>query len=338
MKYIINVSVLNGYTGETMSDVSLKQKLGELVTEFFILRSIETRTKKTDNSPYLVLELGYPHGRIWAHVWDNTEDFLSEYGEGDIIKVQGLVEQYKEMTQINIKKIRKAVPTDEVLPENLLPQYPGDLNALKESLENIIESFSNDKLRDLCAEILIISEFSERFTNAPAGKLWHHNYAGGLLEHSVSVAGICMKIAQQYPDVNSDLLCAGALLHDVGKVDAYNIVPYIDYSDEGRLEGHVALGYARIKDAMNKLEDFPCELSKELSHLLLSHHGELSNAAPVVPMTVEAFILHHSDEIDSKVNALQRISKEQDTPRRKWSNYVNLLDRFIYFGETENGE
>jgi len=318
-----------------MSEVSLKQRIGEMVTEFFILRNIETRTKKSDNMPYLVLELGYPHGRIWAYIWDNIEAFLGEYAAGDIVKVQGIVDQYREITQIQIKKIRKAAASDDVAPEDLLPRYHGDLTALKKRMKKIIQGIGDNDLRDICSAVLLESDFSKQFCSAPGGKLWHHCYIGGLLEHTVTVAEICIAAARQYPLVDADMLCAGALLHDVGKVDAYKTTPYIDYSDEGRLSGHVVLGYSRVRDAVKKLKEFPEEKSKQLLHLILSHQGELEKASPVVPMTIEAVILHFADEIDSTVNAALRIRKEQKTPRRRWSNYVNLLDRFLYFGDTE---
>ena len=121
-----------------MSDDSLKQHIGEEIKQFFILRSVEIRHKKSDNSPYAVLELGYPHGRIWANIWENTAEFTAEYGGGDVVKIQGKIEQYRETTQINIKRIRKALPSDEVYPEDLLPQYPGDTTQLVKRLEKLI--------------------------------------------------------------------------------------------------------------------------------------------------------------------------------------------------------
>jgi len=316
-----------------MKDVSLKQRIGEQYTGFFIIRTIEMRRKKSDNAPYLVLELGYSQGRIWSNVWENTDAFLGEYAEGEVVKIQGIIEKYRDQTQISMMRIRKAVATDNVHPEDLLPHYPGDISVLKKKLQDVIDSISHEGLREICTKLLLEGEFSDRFMRAPGGKLWHHGYSGGLLEHTVSVAELAQRIAVQYPDVDPDILCAGALLHDIGKVDAYAVVPYIDYSDEGRLIGHVVKGYERVQAAIRSVEKFPQEIAKQLLHLILSHHGLLENASPVVPMTLEAIILHQIDQIDSQVNAWLRIRNEQ-TPRKKWSDYVNIADRFFYFGDS----
>lgn len=321
-----------------MTEVSLKQRIGEEVTQFFVIRNIETRIKKSDNNPYLVLELCYPQGRIWANIWDNTEAFIAEYQSGDIVKIRGVIEQYRDMTQINIRKIRKSVESDDVQPEDLLPVYPGDLDKLKKRLPKVIKSITNPHLQALCESVLLDDEFSARFSRAPAGKLWHHGYLGGLLEHTLKIVDLCESVAPYYPQVNPDLLRAGALLHDIGKVEAYMTVPYIEYTDEGRLIGHIVLGYERVREAIKRSKDFPEEIAIQILHLILSHQGELEKASPVVPMTLEGIILHHADEIDSTVNAFQRIMNEQKTPHKKWSNYVNLIDRFVYFGEFNENE
>lgn len=321
-----------------MTEVSLKQRVGEEITKFFIIRGIETRTKKSDNEPYLVLELGYQQGRIWANIWENTDAFLAEYQAGDVVKIRGVVEQYRDMTQLNIRKIRKSAESDDVHPEDLLPVYPGDLNKMKKLLPKYIKKISNSHLQALCTSILLEDEFNTLFCKAPAGKLWHHGYVGGLLEHTLKIVDLCESIAAHYPQLNPDLLRAGALLHDVGKVETYTTVPYIEYSDEGRLIGHIVLGYERVREAIKMSKDFPEEIAKQLLHLIISHQGELAKASPVVPMTLEGIILHLADEIDSTINAFQRIIDEQKTPHKKWSSYVNLIDRFIYLGGLNKNE
>ena len=318
-----------------MDDVSLKQKIGERITRFFVIKDIEVRTKKTDNQPYLVLELGYNKGRIWSNIWDNTEDFLEEYNAGDVIKIQGVLDQYKEQTQIKIEKIRKSVASDDVRPDEYLPSYNGNISDLEKELSKSVKSIKNKHLNILCDSMLLKGDLSNRFRIAPGGKLWHHGYMGGLLEHTLAVTKICDVVAAQYDYINTDLLHAAALLHDIGKADSYTITPYIDYTDEGRLVGHIVIGYEYIKSTIRSIDGFPDELSKQLLHLILSHQGELKNASPVVPMISEGIILRYADEIDSKLNAMKRITDDQKTGRNKWSNYVNLLDRFLYFGEAD---
>ena len=319
-----------------MEDTSLKLKIGERLTGFFVIKNIETRSKRSDDTPFLILELGYDKGRIWANVWDETEDFLEEYIAGDIVKIQGVIDQYKDQIKIKIEKIRKTVSSDDVKPEDILPSYPGDLSDLKKRLDASIASIKDKHLRTLCESIVLEDEFNEKYCSAPAGKLWHHGYIGGLIEHSRAVDSICEAVSPQYDHVNADLLKTAALLHDIGKVDTYTTTPYIDYTDEGRLIGHIVIGYDIIKNAIRSHKDFPEELSRQLLHLILSHQGELENASPVVPMTLEGVLLHYADEIDSNMNAYMRIIREQWSPHQNWSAYVNLINRYIYFGGIES--
>ncbi|MCP4725896.1 MAG: HD domain-containing protein [bacterium] len=314
-----------------MNEISLKKKLGEEVTEFFLIKDIEEKRKKTDNCPFLVLELGYPEGRIWSYVWDNTDEFLKEYNTGDIVKIRGFVEQYRDQFQIRITKIRKTVASDDITPEDLLPQFHGNMKDLEKRLNNVIERIEDRFFRELCSYLLLKGEGGIIFRKAPGGKLWHHGYIGGLLEHTVAVAELAEMIGGNYPGLNIDLLRAGALLHDIGKAQAYSVSPHIEYTDEGRLIGHIVQGYSIVENEIRNQKDFPEEHAKQLLHLILSHQGEHEKQSPVVPMTKEALILHYADEIDSGLNAFKRIIEEQKTPDRNWSNYVNLIDRFIYF-------
>ncbi len=314
-----------------MSDSSLKKKLGEEVTEFFLIKDIEEKKKKTDNSPFLVLELGYAEGRIWSYIWDNTNEFLDEYKTGDIVKVRGFVEKFKDQYQLKLTRIRKAVSSDDISVEDLLPNYPGDLKDLESRLNGLIDRIEDKHFRDLCSYLLQKGENGLLFKKAPGGKLWHHGYIGGLLEHTVGVAELVEKVGSNYSGINLDLLRAGALLHDIGKADAYTVSPYIDYTDDGRLIGHIVQGYSIVEREIKGQKDFPLEHARQLLHLILSHQGEHEKQSPVVPMTREALILHYADEIDSGVNAINRIIEEQKTPETNWSSYVNLIDRFIYF-------
>ena len=318
-----------------MEDSSLQLKVGERLTRFFVIKNIENRTKRSDDTPFLILELGYDKGRIWANVWDNTEDFLEEHSIGDIVKIQGVIDRYKDQTKIKIEKIRKTVSSDDVKPEGILPSYQGNLSDRKKRLDASITSIKDKHLRTLLESILLEDEFKEKFCSAPAGKLWHHGYIGGLIEHTLVVASICEAVSSQFDHVNPDLLKTAALLHDIGKVETYMTSPYIDYTDDGRLIGHIVIGYNIIKNAIRSRKDFPEELSRQLLHLILSHQGELEKASPVVPMTLEGVLLHYADEIDSKMNAYMRIIREQWSPHQKWSAYVNLINRYIYFGGIE---
>ena len=307
-------------------------KPGEEITDFFVIRKKELRLKKVDGSPYLALELGNSTGRIAATVWNEVKETTAEYQTGHLIKVLGKVIDYKGGNTLVIEKIRKVVEEDNIKPIDFLPSSKKDQNLFREDLKKIIQSIKNPHLHLLLKTIFSDDNLRQSFENAPAGKLWHHNRISGLIEHSLSIANICDFLATKYSNINRDLLITGALLHDVGKIQSYKTNQgFIDFSDEGRLIGHLSIGANWLNQMLSQIPDFPAELRKQLLHLILSHHGELANGSPVVPMTLEALILFHVDELDSKIDAYQRIAENEKNDEIRWSKFVRLLDRFFYF-------
>jgi 3'-5' exoribonuclease len=149
------------------------------------------------------------------------------------------------------------------------------------------------------------------------------------------VVEFCEKAADLYELVDRDLLITGALLHDIGKIYTYSITGFIDFTDEGRLLGHIVSGDELIRDKIKKVEDFPEELTLQLRHLILSHQGQLEFASPVVPQTLEAIILYYADEIDAKAGAFTEIITRDRQGRigKKWSDWIPLISRYIYLGE-----
>jgi 3'-5' exoribonuclease len=308
---------------------------GDHVVGFFVIRKKALRTKKADGSPFLALEFGDASGRISAAIWEDVSQQDRTLAVGDIVKVQGTVYQYRESLSLHIEKIRKARPEDGVSPDTFLPGSSRNLKKLEDKFRWLLDSVEEPYLNQLLHAVFS-SPFLEDFCKAPGGKLWHHNRVGGLLEHTLGVAEICLKAAEQYPAVSRDLLLAGALLHDIGKVDSYGTDKgFIEYTDQGRLLGHIVIGYRRVENAVERIPDFPEELRKQILHLILSHQGELEKGSPVVPMTLEAILLYYADEMDSKADAFQRIMRGEKEPGKKWSQFVHLLDRFIYFGESK---
>ncbi|MCK4573444.1 MAG: HD domain-containing protein [candidate division Zixibacteria bacterium] len=174
-------------------------------------------------------------------------------------------------------------------------------------------------------------KFLDDFLVAAAGKLWHHAYIGGLAEHSANVAELALRVATGYDYLNKDYLIFGGLFHDAGKIGTYSTTTVIDYTDEGRLVGHICLADEWICHRARQIEAFPENLLMKLRHLILSHQGELAYATPVVPMMTEAFVIYYCDEIDSKLGAIDRIRSRQEG--EGWSDYVNLLSRYLYFEE-----
>ncbi|MFO7889989.1 MAG: HD domain-containing protein [bacterium] len=311
----------------------------QTITSFFIVRKSELRSTK-NNKPYLHLELGDATGRIGAKLWDQAEPIYKEISEGDIIKVQGLVELYRETKQLNIKKIRLAKQEDNVLHRDFIPQTKKNIEKLWETIETKITSISNPDLKKLIDKVFYKNNRVEKFKIAPGGKLWHHAYIGGLCEHTLSVCEICESMSMLYPHCNRDLLLTGALLHDIGKIDEYGYEKgFIDFTDQGRLWGHISIGAQQVRKAVEEIEEessFPEEMKKNIIHLILSHQGEYEHGSPVLPKTLEAIILYYSDEMDSKANAFQHIIDRDTEPGKRWSKYINLVNRFLYLNQSED--
>lgn len=310
-------------------------KAGQALTDFFALR--EKKVKEYNDKPYLVLELGDKTGRLSAVAWENFEQINQVVEKEDVVKVRGTVTTFRDTLQIKIDRIRKADRSEYEL-RDFLPETEKDRGKLLQSLRGKMETITSPSLKEAMSLCFDDPDLLERFCEAPAGKLWHHPYLGGLLEHTVAVATLCELAAEQYDLVDRDLLISGAILHDIGKIREYRWTTFIDYSDEGRLIGHVVIGDRMVSELMDRIEGFPEELRKKLSHLVLSHHGKKEYGSPVVPMTTEAIILYYADEMDAKMGAFERIIEREREPHKRWSSWVRLMERFIYFGEEGGGE
>jgi 3'-5' exoribonuclease len=312
--------------------------LGERFTAFFVVRRKEIKKKK-NGDPFITLDFADASGHMDAVWWEVTPDLFGGGTDGaevgDIVKVAGHVEEYQGVKQIRVEKIRRAKPEDQVDLSKLVPVVAADRQVLWQNLRKMIESVANPYLLSLLRRIFDDEVFANKFINAPGGKLWHHNYLGGLLEHTLNIATICDRLSKIYAAVDRDLVVAAALLHDIGKVESYTLGPNFDYTDAGRLLGHIVLGSQRVANQINAFPEFPQELAMKLQHLILSHQGKLEHASPVEPMTREGFLLYYADEIDSKLNAFDRVSKDERPHGSKWSKFVNLLGRYLYLGEPQ---
>ena len=306
------------------------------MTEFFVLRKQEIRDT-VDGQRFLKLELGDRTGRIDGVVWDNADQIYDSAQTGDVVKIKASVTTYKEMPQLKVEKLRKA-KEEEIDLSDFLPASERDLDSLYDEFEEAVSSIQNSHLRSLLELLLKDSSVTEKLKVTPGGKLWHHAYVGGLLEHTLRVVQVCEKAASMYELVDRDLLITGALVHDLGKISSYSARGFFDYTDEGRLIGHIVSGNELIDRKIQMIEDFPSELALRLKHLILSHQGELEFASPVVPMTLEAIILHYADDMDAKADAFSHIIKTQKSKGKRWSDWVNLINRYIYLGEEEETE
>ena len=309
---------------------------GDKIISFFILRKKEIKQKKSSGNAYLSLEFGDSSGRITGSLWNNVLEINKNIQASEVVKVKGDVITFMDKPHITIKKIRKATTKDNVDPKKFLPVCPTDVEEMLAELKTFLVEIKEPHLNSLIKSFLTDKKFSKGFCQAPGGKLWHHAYLGGLLEHTLSVFKICQHIIEHYKGaVKADILLTAAVLHDIGKIEEFSVDGFINYSTPGRLIGHINIGFNWVLEKISQIPNFPKDLKQQLAHCMLSHHGEKEKGSPVLPQTIEALILSCADQIDSSVGAFQRIIEKEKEPGKVWSNYVNLIDRFVYLGEDE---
>ncbi len=309
---------------------------GQKIVEFFVLRHKEIRTKRDSSEVYLSLELGDASGRIFGSLWNDALKTDASLQRGQIVKVRGVVIDWHGRNHLSIDKIRAANKADKVDLDSFLPRSKESPDLLLNKLRKYAEDVREPFLKQLLQRVFNDQGLAEQLIKSPGGKLWHHCYRGGLLEHTLNVVRICRAMTQIYAQLDKDLLTTGAILHDIGKIKEYSANGFFDFSDEGRLHGHIAIGCHLVSMWIEEIKDFPASLKKELLHLVLSHQGGKEHGSPVEPMTREAFVLNFADELDAKLGAFERIYEREYEPGKKWSNYVNLMNRFFYFGESDD--
>jgi len=302
----------------------------EAVTAFLVVRKKDV--KEYGGKNFLSLEFGDSSGRIAGVWWEPDRAAVEDLREGMVVKVKGDTQTYRGKDQLKVTRMRPA-KDDEYDLADLLPHTPFPIEELKARILSITEKVENSFIRRLMDSFWNDEELFAEYLKAAAGKLWHHAYIGGLAEHSLNVTDICLDMARRYEFLDRDLLVFGGLFHDVGKVAQYGITSFIDYTDEGRLIGHISWADHEITRRAETVENFPPKLLMKIRHLILAHHGQLDFASPVVPQIPEAFVLYYADEIDSKMGAIKRIRDK--TGGSGWSEYVKLLGRHLYFGEDD---
>lgn len=303
-------------------------KENDPVDSFFLVKEKSSGITKTGNV-YLKLKLVDRSGEMEGRIWTSVETFTHSFEKDDFVHVTGKSVSFQEHLQLNITDIQK-VKEEEILFSDFFPMAEKDADEMFQSLVEIAQQIKNPYLRQLLQVFWKDESFVKLFKTAPASKWLHHNYLGGLLEHTLSVVQLVLKNAPQYPGLNLDLLLTASVLHDLGKVDELTYHRSFDYSDQGRLLGHIILGIERVEDKIRQLPDFPKDLSTLLKHLLLSHHGQYIWGSPKRPMTLEAVMLHYLDDMDAKMNGIQQFIKRLALEGSKWTAYHRLFEQYFY--------
>lgn len=301
---------------------------GEAFSGFYALRKKEKRDYQ--GKCYLVFELADSSGRFAGVYWgDDAASVFDELDKASVVKLKGVMNEYRERPQIKVFEMRPA-GEEEFEASSLLPDADIVQEELAETLQNIVDSINDEYLQRLLCQFFEDADFLSNFISAPAGKLWHGAYIGGLAEHSLNVARICDNAASIFRLCRRDLLVAGALLHDIGKTEELAGEAAFDYTVEGRLIGHIVLGDRLLRHAIEKIENFPVEYANELSHMILSHHGDPEMGSPVMPLTIEAAILHHVDYMESQVNAFTHVIEKEIELSEDFSSWVKPASRMLY--------
>ena len=282
--------------------------------------------------PYLNLVLADRTGELDAKVWDNADQLSSLFQDGDIIDIQGHAGAYRGNIQVTISGLNGI--RGEMDPALFLESTPCNLSEMMKSLWELLSGIKNVHLKSLIDRFLADKKFVTQFKKAPAAKNFHHNYLGGLLEHTLSICQMASQIADHYhPRLDKDLLLAASFLHDIGKIREFRYELKIDYTDEGRLLGHLVMGVSMIDEKLVELTKFPQDLALRLRHMILSHHGEYEFGSPKRPKFLEAFVLHQLDDLDAKIIGLGRYM-EHDRQEGSWTDFNRMFGRYFLKGDT----
>jgi len=299
----------------------------QVFTATFLVQSKEIRQKKT-GEPYLSLQLVDRTGGLDAKMWDNVADIMETFGRDDFVRVRGLLQIYQNRPQVTLHKLQRIAECD-VDVADYFPASERSPAEMFAELQGIIASIENPHLRDLLTGIFSDERVAVRFQTAPAAKSVHHAYLGGLIEHVLAICELCRRIAPLYKNIDLDLLLAGAILHDIGKIDELTYDRSFGYSTDGQLLGHIIIALRMIEESARRIPEFPSKLRTLLDHMILSHHGALEYGSPKVPLFPEAMLLHHLDNLDSKMEAMRAALSRDRLLHGCWTGYTPSLDRAV---------
>lgn len=306
------------------------------VTGPFLVTKKEVGVSKSGKA-YLNLKLMDSTGEIEARVWDDAEEVAKGFAKNDVVSIRGFAVAYQGGVQLNVSAV-KALDEGSYSLRDFLPSSERDHASLEAELASVLASVSDRNIKALLDAIFNDAAIREKFLIAPAAKAMHHSWLGGLAEHVFSICGLVERVAGHYGGaVSRDLLIAGAMLHDIGKIYELSYERSFDYTDEGRLLGHITMGVELVDRKAAGIKGFPAELGMLIKHMILSHHGQLEFGSPKRPKTIEAIILSYLDDLDAKVNTV-RVLIQGKTEGSNWTPYQRLFERYIYTGPVPTAE
>lgn len=283
-----------------------------------------------NGKPYLNLTLMDSTGEIGGRVWEDAEELSKKFDRGDVVQVLGHANLYQGKLQLVIQDLN-IVPKDQINRQDFLPVSPRNIDEMFSELKLNIKIIKNPYLKKLAENIFSNSALSEKFKQAPAATGVHHVFLGGLLQHVLSLCSLVKAIAPLYKDLNQDLLLSACFFHDIGKTTELSYDTNFEYTDEGKLLGHIVQGTLLIEKEISKIDGFPQDLRNSLIHIILSHHGEYEFGSPKRPKFLEAIVFHFLDNLDSKIEGVQSFIEKNQTDKN-WSPHHRIYDRYFYSG------
>jgi 3'-5' exoribonuclease len=283
---------------------------------------------------YLLLRLTDRTGEVEARIWDRVDAFGSRFQAGDLVRVSGEAISYQGILQVKVQDVRHVAPSADASLMEFVPEYQEALQASERrhaELLGVLGAMKDDGLRALVEAFLQDPGLREGWLTAPAAKKLHHARLGGLLEHTLSLCKLVEMARSHYPDLNGDLLLAGAVLHDVGKIRELRSPWAPDYTTEGRLLGHLMMGVEMIEERLPQCP-LPEQQAMALKHMVLSHHGQFEYGSPRRPKTLEALVLYMLDDLDAKFDAFHEHLLNDTAGEEEWTSYHSLFDRYLYKG------
>jgi 3'-5' exoribonuclease len=297
------------------------------LTSYFLVAQKERKLKK-NGEPYLRLVLADKTGHIDANMWDNTEGAFAVLETHAIVVVSGDVGEYRGQPQLTVRTLTACQAKDYDIAALIkaLPNIP----AVVASMTEILHQIKDPGLQALSERFLEDKVFMEKFTRCPGGMLWHHAYIGGLLQHSYEMMRLGCEMCALNHEVDRDLVILGCFLHDIGKIYELDYELSFNYTDQGRLIGHIAIGYEMLEDKAKSVSGLSAERLLELKHILLSHQGEYEQRSPVLPQTVEACIVYHCDNLSSQTNAFKSVVHGPRAEGETWSKWFSIINRQMF--------
>jgi len=298
----------------------------EDVDTLFLVKYLAVQTDKVGKK-YLNLVLTDSSGDLESRSWNGAEEIAARVAKGDFVHVNGKINMFQGRKQLIVQQISK-IDGSGLDPADYSMKSSYDAEVMYEALLNLVGELTDAYVRELLQRVLTDATIAPRLKTWQAGKTIHHAYQSGLLEHVLSCSRLAVQLSAHY-NVNVNYVVAGTVLHDLCKVHELTEGPSVEYTDEGKLVGHLVKGVELVETFSAGIPGFPTDLKMHLKHVVLSHHGEYAYGSPKIPQTSEAFLVHLIDLMDSKMNSMAMIRKT-DTLPGSWSGFVKHLDRIVF--------